>query len=216
MNFVSIDFETAISGEKGICSMGICVVTDNKVTETKEILIKPTPFEFHERNIMIHHITPEMVASRGTFEKYWNEIFPYINDRIIVAHNARFDVGCLLNTLELFNLEFPTFKYLCTVKLSQKANPDLPSHKLNNLAEFLGINFSHHQAGDDAYVCALVLIKILEDFNLKSIEDIEKKFEVDAGFVYPGCHNSCKSSKKKKKKNAAFDCDENNVNINEA
>ncbi len=216
MNFVSIDFETAISGEKGICSMGICVVTDNKVTETKEILIKPTPFEFHERNIMIHHITPEMVASRGTFEKYWNEIFPYINDRIIVAHNARFDVGCLLNTLELFNLEFPTFKYLCTVKLSQKAYPDLPSHKLNNLAEFLGINFSHHQAGDDAYVCALILIKILEDFNLKSIEDIEKKFEVDAGFVYPGCHNSCKSSKKKKKKNAAFDCDDNNVNINEA
>ena len=216
MNFVAIDFETAISGEKGICSMGICVVTDNKVTETKEILIKPTPFEFHERNIMIHHITPEMVASRGTFDKYWSEIFPYINDRIIVAHNARFDVGCLLNTLELFNLEFPTFKYLCTVKLSQKAYPDLPSHKLNSLAEFLGVNFSHHQAGDDAYACALILIKILEDFNLKSIEDIEKKFDVDAGYVYPGCHSSCKASKKKKRNNAAQNSADNSNTAHQA
>ena len=54
MDFVAIDFETAISGEKGVCSMGICVVTDNKVTETKEILIKPEPFDFDERNIKIH------------------------------------------------------------------------------------------------------------------------------------------------------------------
>lgn len=199
MNFVAIDFETAISGENGICSMGICVVTDNKVTETKEILIKPTPFEFHERNIMIHHITPEMVATKGTFNKYWNEIFPYVNDRIIVAHNARFDIGALLNTLDLFDLEYPTFKYLCTVKLSQKAYPDLPSHKLNNLAEFLGIDFSHHQAGDDAYVCALILLKILEDFNLNSTDEIEKKFGLTSGFVYPSCHNPCKAEKSTQK-----------------
>lgn len=201
MNFVAIDFETATSGEHSICSMGICVVMNNKVTETKEILIKPVPFEFNERNIMIHHITPEMVINRQTFDAYWKEIFPYLNDRIVVAHNASFDVGALINTLTHFNLEFPNFKYICTVKLSQKAYPELPSHKLNNLADALGIDFSHHQAGDDAYACAMVLIKILEDFNLNSLEEIEKKFDLGVGYIYPGCHIPCTKNKKKKQKN---------------
>lgn len=203
MNFVAIDFETATSGENGICSMGICVVSDNKVIETKEILIKPEPFEFHEQNIMIHHITPEMVIDRFTFDKYWDEIFPYLNDRIIVAHNARFDVGALINTLSHFNLEFPNFKYLCTVKLSQKAYPELPSHKLNNLAEALGIDFSHHRAGDDAYACAMILINILKDFNLNSLDEIEQKFDIGIGHVYPRCHIPCTKSKKKKPKKQA-------------
>lgn len=200
MNFVAIDFETATSGENSICSMGICVVTGNKVTETKEILIKPEPFEFNERNIMIHHITPEMVINRQTFDAYWEEIFPYLNDRVIVAHNAGFDVGALINTLTHFNLEFPNFKYICTVKLSQKAYPELPSHKLNNLADALGIDFSHHRAGDDAYACAMVLIKILEDFGLNSLEEIERKFDIGIGHIFPGCHIPCTKHKKKKNK----------------
>lgn len=200
MNFVAIDFETATSGENSICSMGICVVTENKVTETKEILIKPEPFEFNERNIMIHHITPEMVINRQTFDAYWEEIFPYLNDRVIVAHNAGFDVGALINTLTHFNLEFPNFKYICTVKLSQKAYPELPSHKLNNLADALGIDFSHHRAGDDAYACAMVLIKILEDFGLNSLEEIERKFDIGIGHIFPGCHIPCTKHKKKKNK----------------
>jgi len=200
MDFVAIDFETATSGEKGICSMGICVVTNNKVTQTKEILIKPDPFEFDERNIKIHQITPDMVIDKPTFDKYYNEIFPYLNDRIIVAHNASFDVGCLINTLTHFNLEFPTFKYICTVKLSQKAYPELESHKLNNLAKALGVDFSHHRAGDDAYACAMVLIRILKDFNLKTLSDIEKKFEIGIGHVYPGYHLPCSKNKKKTKK----------------
>jgi len=36
MDFVAIDFETATSKWTSICSMGICVVEDNKVKEVKE------------------------------------------------------------------------------------------------------------------------------------------------------------------------------------
>ena len=199
MNFVAIDFETATSRAGSICSMGICCVTNNKVTSTKEILIKPEPFEFNEYNIKIHNITPEMVINQPTFDKYWKEIFPYLNNRIIVAHNASFDINALLNTLTLYNIEFPTFNYLCTVKLSQKAYPELESHKLNNLAEALNIDFSHHRAGDDAYACAKVLIKILEDFSLNTLDELERMFEIGIGNIYPGCHIPCTKKKKKAK-----------------
>ncbi len=201
MNFIAIDFETATSSVNSICSMGICTVENNKVIETKEILIKPDPFEFNEYNIKIHNITPEMVINKPTFDKLWKEIYPYLNDRIVVAHNASFDIGALISALNHYHLEFPNFKYLCTVKLSQKAYPELPGHKLNMLAEFLGIDFDHHHAGDDSYVCAEVLLKILKDFNLDSLSDIEERFQIGIGHIYPGCHIPCTKNKKKSKIN---------------
>ena len=200
MNFVAIDFETATSGTNGICSMGICSVVDNKVIKTQEILIKPQPFEFNEYNIKIHNITPEMVVDKPTFNEIWNEIFPYLNDRLVIAHNASFDVSVLLNALKMYNIEFPNFSYLCTVKLSQKAYPELESHKLNNLADSLGIDFSHHRSGDDAYACAMVLLKILEDFKINTIEELVDKFEIGIGKVFPNCHISCSKNKEKSKK----------------
>lgn len=74
MDFVAIDFETATSAPNSICSMGLCVVRDNIVAETKEILIKPDPFEFWTTNIRIHGITPEFVYDMPTFDEYWPEI----------------------------------------------------------------------------------------------------------------------------------------------
>lgn len=101
-----------------------------------------------------------------------------------------------MKTLDMFGLTYPDFKYLCTVKLSQKAYPDFFSHKLNNLCDALGVCFNHHHAMDDAYACSCVFEKILEDFDLKTLEDIEKRFEIGIGHLYPGYHEPCKKNKK--------------------
>ena len=199
MDFVAIDFETATSQRTSVCSLGICVVEDNKVKEVKEMLVKPVPFEFNEYNISIHGITPEMVMYKPTFDKYWDEVRPYIENKLVIAHNASFDVNVLLRTLEQFGIEFPNFEYLCTVKLSQKAYPDLFSHKLNCLGAELGISFSHHTACDDAYCCAMVMVNILEEFGVESIEELRDKFGVNIGMVYPGMELGNKKKGKPKK-----------------
>ena len=199
LDFTAIDFETATSAFSSICSMGICVVENNKIVEKKDFLIKPEPYVFNDYNVYIHKITPDKVADRGTFDCYWDEIEPYLEGKTIVAHNAQFDVGALRATLDMFKIPYPNFNYICTVKLSQKAYPELESHKLNFLSEALGIKFNHHVALDDAYACAGVLIRILEDFNLNSLEEIEDKFDIGIGRLYPGFHEPCRKNKKKKK-----------------
>lgn len=199
MDFVAIDFETATSKYTSICSMGICIVEDSKIVNRKEILIKPVPFEFNDYNIKIHGITPDMVLTKPTFDMYWDEIKPYLENKTIVAHNAMFDVGALCATLDLFGIEYPSFNYLCTVRLSQLAYPELSSHKLNNLCDALNVRFMHHNANDDAYACASVLLRIMEDYSLTSLSEISECFEVETGYVYPGCHLSFKKQKKKKK-----------------
>ena len=187
MDFVAIDFETATSMWTSICSMGICVVENGAVTEQKEILIQPYPNEFSDYNIKIHGITPKIVKNRKTFDKYWSEIRPYLDNKMVIAHNTSFDINVLRRTLDMFSLEYPSFEYICTVKLSQKAYPHFESHKLNRLCDELGIHFSHHHAADDAYACAMVMLNVLHDFNLNSISEIEKRFGLKRGCLYPGC-----------------------------
>lgn len=200
MKYTAIDFETATSSYTSICSMGLCVVEDGKIIMKKEILIRPEPFVFNEYNIKIHGITPELVWNRLTFDAYWDEIKPYLENTLVIAHNTSFDINVLSKTLDMFGLEYPDFKYLCTVKLSQKAYPELFSHKLNNLCDALGVCFNHHHAMDDAYACSMVFEKILEDFNLKTLDDIENKFEIGIGHLYPGYHEPCKKKKRKASK----------------
>lgn len=183
LDFTAIDFEASSKGKTSVCSLGWCVVEDNLITERHEILIKPDPFEFNEYNSKINGITPEMVENKPTFDKYWDMLRPYIENKMVIAHNASFDVNVLCETLKHFNIPCPEFSYLCTVVLSQKAYPDLPSHKLNNLAEALDIDFNHHRAYDDAYACAKAFLRIAEDYNLNSFDEIEECFGIKHGTV---------------------------------
>lgn len=186
MDFTAIDFETASSERTSVCSLGWCVVKNNIITERKEIMIKPDPFNFNEYNTKINGITPEMVWDKPTFDKYWEMLRPCIENRMIIAHNASFDINVLCTTLEHFGIEIPDFNYMCTVVLSQKAYPELPSHKLNNLAEALGIDFNHHRAYDDAYACAAAFLRIAEDYALENFEEIEECFDIKRGVVVRG------------------------------
>ena len=197
MDFVAIDFETATSLWTSICSMGICVVKNNKIVETKGMLFRPVPFEFNDYNTAIHGITPQMVWNKPAFCDCWNEIKPYIEGQLVVAHNASFDIGALKKTLEFSSITLPAFDYLCTVKLSQKAYPHLPSHKLNALGEALDIKFSHHTACDDAYACAMVLLHIINDFGVNSKEEIIDKFDIGIGKMYPGFVEPCRKDRKR-------------------
>ena len=166
------------------------------ITDRKEILIKPDPFKFNQYNTKINGITPEMVWDKPTFDKYWDMLRSYIENRMVIAHNASFDIHVLCSTLEHFGIEIPAFDYMCTVQLSQKAYPELPSHKLNNLAEALGIVFNHHRAYDDAYACAAAFLHIAEDYALESFEDIEECFELHRGTVLKGTGIANKKVKK--------------------
>lgn len=198
VDFTAIDFEASSKCRTSVCSLGWCVVKDGLITERREILIKPDPFEFNEYNSKINGITPEMVLDKPTFDKYWDMLKPYIENRMVIAHDASFDVNVLCETLKHFNIHIPEFSYLCTVVLSQKAYPDLFSHKLNNLAEALGIDFMHHRAGDDAYACAKAFLRICEDYNLETYEDVEECFGIKRGVVKSGQGIVKKPTKTKK------------------
>jgi DNA polymerase-3 subunit epsilon len=89
-------------------------------------------------------------------------ISEFLGEHIFVAHNASFDWGFVRCTarrergIELSN------RRLCTVKLSRKILPHLPSKSLGPVTAALNITIpDRHRASGDAFATALVLIKFL-------------------------------------------------------
>ena len=168
MTFTAIDFETAHASDP--CEIGLTRVEDGEIKESKSWLIKPACFPYmNPWNQKVHGISSNDVSTAFTFEDLWSELKPWMEDNIIVAHNAAFDMRVLRSALSYYDLAIPRVEYFCSVNLSRKVWKHLPSHSLGSVSQFHNIRFNHHRAGDDAEVCAKIVLKAFEEietFNL--------------------------------------------------
>lgn len=194
MNFIAIDFETANEKRNSPCSIGIVVVKDGEVVEKVHHLIKPKEMRFMPINIGIHGIRPKMVENELEFDEIWNKIKHYFKGSIVIAHNASFDISVLRKTLELYEIEMPSFDYICTMKLSKNFYRGLDNAKLNTVNKFLGYEFKHHDALADALACSNILLNISEELESTDINEISKYLGVTIGSV---CNDGYKPSSTK-------------------
>ncbi|MBP5200861.1 MAG: 3'-5' exonuclease [Schwartzia sp.] len=178
MDFIAIDFETATDRRNSACSVAVVEVRDGKVARTYSTLIRPPGLRFSSFNISIHGITPEMVAHERDFAGVWSELRPFLEGRVVVAHNAPFDMGVLRSSLLANHIEPPNFYHSCTVQISRKAWPHLPNHKLNTVGDFLHVDFRHHDALEDARACAAIPLAAAEQIGADSVEELAQALRV--------------------------------------
>ena len=131
-------------------------VKDGRLFDSYYALIKPPGMKINFFNIQIHGIHPEDVKDAPTFAGIWPELKKRLEGRIVVAHNAQFDMSVLKYSLLENNLSMPIFRHCCTVKIARKVWPELENHKLDTVGDFLHIDFHHHNALDDARTCAAI------------------------------------------------------------
>lgn len=159
-DYVSIDIENPNSRGNSICSIGIVVVKDNKVVNEKYSLINPED-RFDINNSAITGLEYADVKDAPTFDVYWKNVKGILENNIIVGHNIAYDLTVISKSLERYDIEVPTFKYYCTLKLSRKFI-ETNSYSLNNLCDALNISLEkHHNALEDARACR----KMFEYFN---------------------------------------------------
>ena len=108
-----------------------------------------------------------MLRSAPKFYEVAKRIVEITEDCILVAHNAQFDYRILTTEFKRLGFNFER-ENLCTVELSKKLIPDLPSYSLGKLVRSLGIPVSdRHRAAGDA-TATVKLFKMLLD------KDVEK------------------------------------------
>lgn len=159
-NFIAIDFETATSARTSICEVGICVVRDGEVVETRSWLVRPEDNLYSRFNIAIHGIRPSDTESAPDFPQVWEEIERTYLDEFdtLVAHNVSFDRSCLQDTARYYGLHLPPLKWHCSLATARKTYK-FSCNKLGYLCSQLGIpQGKHHRAGDDAEMCARLFL----------------------------------------------------------
>ena len=121
----------------------------------------------------IHHITDAMVADAPGFETVGAEFSEFIRGSILVAHNARFDLSFLQESLARCGMAPWEGRTMDTVRLARSSYPGLPSYKLQDLRITLGLECEDgvaHRAGSDVEWTAVLLQKTLTHLIKKQFE----------------------------------------------
>lgn len=183
MDFAALDFETANNYLGSVCALGLVIVEKGQIVQTVSRLVRPKELYFDPFNVGIHGITEEVVEYAPEFSDIWPEMAELLEDRIILAHNASFDMNVLKEVLHQYKIECPLYKNACTVKIARKTWPDLCNHRLNTVARHLGIKFKHHDALEDALVCAHIAIKACEEKEADTIEELHRNLKISEASI---------------------------------
>jgi len=162
ISFAAIDFETANEQLTSVCSVGIVIVRDGEIVDKFYRLIQPEPNYYHYWNIKIHGIQPEDTENEPVFPFVWKEVEERIGRLPLIAHNKAFDESCLKAVFKTYQMDYPDYKFYCTLQESRKKLKQLPNHKLPTVAAYCGFDLAnHHHALADAEACAWIALELM-------------------------------------------------------
>ena len=162
-DFAAIDFETANECPSSVCSVGVVVVRGGVITDTFYSLIHPEPEYYQWFCRRVHGLGPEDTEDAPVFPYVWEQIEPLIGDLPLVAHNSRFDEGCLRAVFRVYQMDYPDYVFYDTLWASRRVfGHSLPNHQLQTVASACGYELeNHHHALADAEACACIALTIL-------------------------------------------------------
>lgn len=140
---------------------------------------------------MIHGITENDVKKSLEFNEIYKEIFPFLQQSIVVAHNASFDMSVFRSVLSLYDISYPEFDYLCTYKVALKTWEGLQNYRLDTICNHFKYDFHHHNAKDDAIACGNILNWAIKEQKVSNPVELAKKIEMKLGCIFEGGYNPC-------------------------
>lgn len=173
MNYTILDIETTWLSKyrHKITEIAAIKFDWNKILWEFQTLINP------ERNIpteitKLTWITNEMVETAPLFSEVIPNFLEFLQDDIIVAHNASFDYGFISENIYNNTGKRISNNCLCTRKLANRLLPNLPKKNLWSLCEYLSLkNERAHRAMWDTKVTVEIFRHFLELLNKKWIQN---------------------------------------------
>lgn len=174
--YAILDIETTGGqyNKEGITEIAIYIFDGQKITDQFISLVNPEiPIQPFVSKLT--GINNNMLKAAPKFYEIAKRILEVIGQSILVAHNASFDYRIL-------QLEFSRLGYvfnrptLCTVELSQKLLPEVPSYSLGKLCRSLGIPTPdrHRASGDAQATLKLFQLLLLKDQSKQILKTLVK------------------------------------------
>ncbi len=174
--FVAFDLETTgLSAQHDVITeIGAVIYKDGELLQEFWSFVNPHR-RLSARVTELTGITDDMLKDAPDIEEVLPKFLEFCGDRPLAAHNADFDVGFILAACEKMGIDYdPT--YVDTLIMAQNLLPNLKNHKLNIVADHLGLpDFHHHRAVDDGKTVAYMLRKffsMLEEQQVRELDEI--------------------------------------------
>ncbi|MGY0691594.1 PolC-type DNA polymerase III [Virgibacillus sp. FSP13] len=117
-------------------------------------------------------ITDEMVNTAPEIDDVLRDFQEWVDDGILVAHNASFDIGFLNAGYKKIDYEKTKNPVIDTLELARFLFPELKNHRLNTLCKHLDIELTqHHRAIYDAEATGYLLWKLVQRLLGKDIRN---------------------------------------------
>ena len=171
--FVAFDIETTgLSDERDrITEIGAVVFRNGEEAERFQTFVDPgmpIPPDIQR----LTGISNADVAGAPSEAEAVAAFLAFAAGRPLCAHNADFDTGFIAAAAERSGLAFDPLT-IDTLTLSRALLPELRRHKLDMVADRLGLPpFNHHRASDDAYTCGRILAVFVTMLRERGVENI--------------------------------------------
>lgn len=162
------------AGGDEIISIGAIRIVNGQIlrNETFSQLVNPQR-EISPQSFQIHGISVEELQDKPLISQVLPLFHSFVQDSILVAHNAAFDLRFLQMKEDSSGLIFDN-PVLDTLLLSAVIHPNLDKHDLDTLAQRFGLDFKQrHSAMGDAEVTAQILLELFPMLNSKRINTIQ-------------------------------------------
>lgn len=168
--YAIVDVETTGGkfNEEGITEIAVYRFDGHTIVDQFSSLVNPLK-EIQPFVQRLTGINSKMLVNAPKFHEVAKRIVEITEDAVLVAHNAEFDYRIIRTEFKRLGYDFER-KSLCTVNLSHKLIPDVPSYKLGKLVRSLGIPISDvHRASGDAMATVELFKVLLEKDSEKEI-----------------------------------------------
>ena len=170
MKFVAIDVETANQDVGTICQIGVVTFDKGHVLESWQTLVNPEAY-FDPFNLAIHGITEPSVRQAPIFPEIFEELHYRLARQVVVSHTS-FDKTALTRVSEKYDLPAIRCSWLDSARVVRHTWPQFSrrGYGLKNIAQWLGIEFDHHNAAEDARAAGLVVVEAMKKTGVEIAE----------------------------------------------
>ncbi len=192
--YVSFDLETTGFSviHDGITEFGAVKIKNGEVIDRLQSFIHPGK-SIGTRVSQLTSITNEMVADAPSIKDFLPKILEFFEGSILVAHNAKFDIGFLNESLKRLGQEPIQNPVIDSLALARAIMKPMKSYRLGNVCRVYRVNYDDevaHRADYDAEVLGSVFTTMLHSimqnghYNLLNLNKLQKDDAYKIVFPY--------------------------------
>lgn len=158
-----------------ICEVAILNCNGGKIENEFSILINPR-IPVLPGAYAVNRISENMLRRAPLFSEVAIDILKLLKDRVVVCHNAGFDLGFLEHELARIDMELPQMSVVDTLSLARKYF-NFSSNSLSHIAACQGISLTQsHRALSDTRTMHKVLMNFIPELANKGVNSLDEIF----------------------------------------